>query len=85
MLRPDSFVTSWAVLSPAAPLLTAADLRDRVERGNIRHIITDGAGLAKCAELPGVLTRIAVDGKAPGWLDYAAADACSNQFHLEAG
>lgn len=73
-----------AIVSPAAPLLTAADLQDRVTRGEMRHVITDRANVAKCADLPASLTRIVVDGSWQGWHSYAEADGCSPDFAPDA-
>jgi len=56
-----------AVLSPTAPLLAPADLHDRLVRGDIRHLITDAAGAARCADVPGNVTRIVSDAVLPGW------------------
>ncbi|OSZ60090.1 AMP-dependent synthetase [Streptomyces pharetrae CZA14] len=60
-----------AVVIPATPLLGAADLRDRVDRGRVRHAIVRAADTGKFDEVPGDYTRIAVGG-APGG---TAADA----------
>ncbi|HET7305834.1 MAG TPA: AMP-binding protein, partial [Segeticoccus sp.] len=51
-----------AVVIPATTLLTAADLRDRVERGSVRHVVTNGAAAATFQDVPGDYTRIAVGG-----------------------
>ncbi|MFD5887064.1 AMP-binding protein [Streptomyces sp. NPDC060334] len=48
-----------AVVIPATPLLGAADLRDRVERGRVRHVITRAEDTGKFDEVPGTYTRIA--------------------------
>ncbi|MET9768016.1 AMP-binding protein [Streptomyces sp. NPDC006415] len=65
-----------AVVIPATPLLGPADLRDRVERGRVRHVLVRDADTAKFDEVPGRYTRIAVGGEVAGWLSYAgAADA----------
>ncbi|MER5295210.1 AMP-binding protein [Streptomyces pharetrae] len=71
-----------AVVIPATPLLGAADLRDRVDRGRVRHAIVRAADTGKFDEVPGDYTRIAVGG-APGgtaagapagsWLPYEEA------------
>jgi acetyl-CoA synthetase len=45
-----------AVLIPATTLLSGDDLADRLQRGRVRHIITNAAGMAKFAELPSELT-----------------------------
>ncbi|WP_406365051.1 AMP-binding protein [Streptomyces sp. NBC_00645] len=67
-----------AVVIPATPLLGAADLVDRVERGQVRHVVVRAEDTAKFDEVPGHYTRIAVGGTRPGWQAYeetAAADA----------
>jgi len=67
-----------AVLIPASTLLGAADLRDRVERGQARHVITGLPG--SYADVPGDYTRISVGSPADGWLDYADSVNASVQF-----
>src|SRR6266702_7919444 len=65
-----------AVIIPASTLLQPADLVDRVARGQVRHVITDAAGVPKFAAVPGGWTRIVVDGdasSAPGWHSYSSA------------
>ena len=69
-----------AVVSPATTLLSAEDLRDRVQRGNMRHVIADAAGAARFAEVPGDYTRTLVGGALPGWTDYEGADAAPAEF-----
>ncbi|OIJ96158.1 AMP-dependent synthetase [Streptomyces sp. MUSC 14] len=53
-----------AVVIPATPLLGPADLRDRVDRGRVRHVIARAEDAAKFAGVPGGYTRIAVGGAA---------------------
>jgi acetyl-CoA synthetase len=48
-----------AVVIPATPLLGPADLRDRVERGRVRHVIARAEDAAKFDEVPGRYTRLA--------------------------
>jgi acetyl-CoA synthetase len=62
-----------AVLIPATTLLTRDDLTDRLERGAVRAIVTDGTLAARFAGLAGAPVRIAVGDCPPGWLDYAQA------------
>jgi len=62
-----------AVVIPATPLLGPADLRDRVERGGVRHTVARTADTAKFDEVPGDYTRIAVGGAPSGWLAYEDA------------
>jgi acetyl-CoA synthetase len=64
-----------AVVIPATPLLGPADLRDRVERGRVRHVIARAEDAAKFDEVPGRYTRVAVGGTADGWRPYE--DACA--------
>ena len=60
-----------AVLIPATNLLTPDDLRDRFDRGAVRHVIAGAADTAKFADLGGDYTRICVGAPAPGWLTFA--------------
>jgi acetyl-CoA synthetase len=69
-----------AVVSPATTLLSAADLADRVQRGQMRHVVADAAGAARFADVPGDYTRTVVGGSAAGWTDYALADAAPAEF-----
>jgi acetyl-CoA synthetase len=59
-----------AVVIPATTLLTPADLQDRLDRGNVRHIVIGAANVDKLAGLADRCTRIAVGGAAPGWHRY---------------
>ena len=70
-----------AVVSPATTLLSADELRDRVRRGAMRHVIADAAGAARFAEVAGDYTRTQVGGALlPGWTDFAQADAAPAEF-----
>ncbi|TCO46467.1 AMP-binding protein [Actinocrispum wychmicini] len=62
-----------AVIIPASTLLGPDDLRDRVDRGDVRHVVARSADAAKFAEVPGAYTRIAVGERVDGWLSYADA------------
>ncbi|MFD8999835.1 AMP-binding protein [Streptomyces sp. NPDC059582] len=59
-----------AVVIPATPLLGPADLRDRVERGRVRHVVVRAEDTGKFDEVPGAYTRIAVGDTTEGWLSY---------------
>jgi len=59
-----------AVVIPASTLLTPVDLKDRFERGRVRHVIASAADAPKFDGLDPSVTRIAVGGH-PGWIDYA--------------
>ncbi|MFD4522530.1 AMP-binding protein [Streptomyces sp. NPDC058470] len=69
-----------AVLVPATPLLGAADLRDRVERGRVRHAVVRAGDTGKFDEVPGDYTRIAVGGAPKGWQTYEDAYGASAGF-----
>ncbi|MFJ3880308.1 AMP-binding protein [Streptomyces sp. NPDC090077] len=57
-----------AVVIPATPLLGPADLRDRVDRGHVRHVIARAEDTHKFDEVPGTYTRIAAGAEVPtGW------------------
>jgi acetyl-CoA synthetase len=56
-----------AVVIPAANLLGPLDLRDRLERGAVRHVVAGAAHAGKFAGLEGSYTRIAVGGAVAGW------------------
>ncbi|MGW8777653.1 AMP-binding protein [Streptomyces sp. NPDC055796] len=67
-----------AVVIPATPLLGTADLCDRIERGNVRHVIVRAEDTGKFDGVPGTYTRIAAGAEVPtGWRrleDMYAAD-----------
>src|SRR5262249_11690374 len=69
-----------AVLIPATPLLGPADLRDRIERGNARHVVVGSGDTGKFAELPGAYTRVTVGPPVDGWHDYSNAYGESQGF-----
>ena len=48
-----------AVVIPATTLLTQYDLKDRFERGRVRHLLVDAAGAGKFDGLDPSVTRIA--------------------------
>lgn len=70
-----------AVISPATSLLSDADLHDRIERGQMRMVLTDAAGAPRFAAVPGDYLRIATAAPPAGWIDYATAAACATDFH----
>ena len=56
-----------AVLIPASTLLTTEDLRDRLERGAVRHVVTASVHAPKFAQLAGSYTRLSIGDAVPGW------------------
>ena len=74
-----------AVLIPATMLLSGDDLADRLQRGKVRHVITNDTGAARFDELPAEvlagISRICVSPTArPGWTAYAASEAEPAEF-----
>ncbi|CAL9391773.1 Acetyl-coenzyme A synthetase [Streptomyces sp. enrichment culture] len=69
-----------AVVIPATPLLGPADLRDRVERGRVAHVIVRAEDTAKFAGVPGGYTRVAVGGAPDGWQPYEDAETAPDGF-----
>ncbi|MEU5953092.1 AMP-binding protein [Streptomyces sp. NPDC047525] len=76
-----------AVMIPATPLLGTVDLRDRIERGRARHVITRGEDVEKFDGVPGTYTRIVVgdgspggDSPSQGWLAYADTASAARNF-----
>jgi acetyl-CoA synthetase len=72
-----------AVIIPATTLLTPEDLHDRLRRGAVRHLITDGEGAERCAGLQGDFTRIVVGARVAGWTSYDDALAAPAAFAPE--
>ncbi|MFD8151180.1 MULTISPECIES: AMP-binding protein [unclassified Streptomyces] len=72
-----------AVVIPATPLLGPADLRDRVARGRVRHVVARSEDAPKFAEVPGDYTRIAAgpaDAVPAGWAPLDDAYGASAAF-----
>ncbi|MFI4888777.1 MAG: AMP-binding protein, partial [Burkholderiales bacterium] len=73
-----------AVVIPATALLTPDDLRDRIDRGCVRHVVVASAHTQKFAEVEGSYTRICVGAGQPGWISHDAADAFPLAFTPDA-
>ncbi len=69
-----------AVISPATTLLTRDDIQDRIDRGNLRHVIADAAGAEKFQDAAGNLTRVLVGGQKVGWISYEQAARAPTEF-----
>ncbi len=72
-----------AVVIPATALLTSEDLRDRIERGRVNHLVASSAHLEKFNGLADGCTRISVGQGASGWTPHSAAEEHSAEFHAE--
>ncbi|MFE2439386.1 isobutyrate:CoA ligase IbuL [Streptomyces sp. NPDC059409] len=71
-----------AVVIPATTLLGPADLRDRVDRGRVKHVIVRAEDTGKFDDVPGDYTRVAVgDGTTgPGWRPYEEVYGAPDAF-----
>ncbi|MEV4317210.1 AMP-binding protein [Actinocrispum sp. NPDC049592] len=68
-----------AVIIPASTLLGPEDLRDRVTRGEVKHVITRSVDTSKFDTVPGEYNRIAVGEEVEGWMSYDTA-VCPIEF-----
>jgi acetyl-CoA synthetase len=68
-----------AVVIPATTMLTEDDLRDRFDRGRVRHAIIAGEHAPRFAPLGDGYTKLAVGG-AEGWLRFEDGYAASAEF-----
>jgi acetyl-CoA synthetase len=59
-----------AVVIPASTLLGPADLVDRVERGDVAHVVARTADTPRFEGVPGGWTRVAVGEPVEGWVRY---------------
>jgi acetyl-CoA synthetase len=69
-----------AVLIPATALLTTDDLRDRLERGAVRHVVAASAQAPKFDALAGDYTRISVGVPVAGWQRFEDAASATIAF-----
>ncbi|WP_370665256.1 isobutyrate:CoA ligase IbuL [Streptomyces sp. IBSBF 2507] len=71
-----------AVVIPATTLLGPADLRDRVDRGRVKHVIARAEDTGKFDDVPGDYTRVAVGAvaQAAGWRAYEDVYAAPEVF-----
>jgi acetyl-CoA synthetase len=72
-----------AVISPASALLTPDDLRDRIDRGRVRHVMTSRANVPKFEGARDDITKIVTDGEAAGWNRFEDSHAASAIFEPE--
>jgi acetyl-CoA synthetase len=73
-----------AVVIPATTLLSAYDLKDRFERGRVRHLIANAADAPKFDGLDPTVTRIAVGGAPAGWHSYDSLLTATAEFTPDA-
>jgi acetyl-CoA synthetase len=73
-----------AVLIPATTLLTPEDLRDRLDRGQVKHVIIGAAHTDKFADLAGDYTRICVGAEPAGWKAFKDSHTTSTEYAPDA-
>jgi acetyl-CoA synthetase len=73
-----------AVIIPATTLLAAADVRDRLDRGQAKHVVAGSAVTPVFEGVEGGYTRIAVGAPVDGWLSYVDAYGASESFAPDA-
>jgi acetyl-CoA synthetase len=69
-----------AVMIPATTLLRAADLQDRLLRGQVRAVVTDRALAIHFDGLSGAPIRISVGGATRGWSDFDSSHESATTF-----
>ena len=69
-----------AVMIPSSTLLTPADIADRVERGQVAHVIAESELTDRFANIAGSFTRIAVGDAVEAWMRYADFATAGNTF-----
>ena len=69
-----------AVLIPATTMLAPADLRDRVDRGNVGAVVARSELAPRFEGVPGGYLRIAVGDAVEGWLRYSDTEQTIDQL-----
>ena len=72
-----------AVVIPATALLNSDDLRDRIERGQVRHLVVGEAHVGKFEGLGDGCSRICVGAAPTGWVAHNAAFEYPASFEAE--
>jgi acetyl-CoA synthetase len=68
-----------AVLIPTTTLLDQSDMQDRIDRGEVRHVICNPDAVARLDQVNGQFTRILV-GRAADWHAFGDAYAAAEKF-----
>src|SRR5690349_562050 len=68
------------VIIPATTLLTGDDLADRINRGQVRHVVCAAEQAPKLASAAERCTRIAVGGSVKGWQEFESGYSSSADF-----
>lgn len=73
-----------AVVIPATALLTPSDLRDRIDRGRVRHVVAASAYTDKFETVAGSYTRICVGAPRSEWVSHDDAYGYPEEFSPDA-
>jgi acetyl-CoA synthetase len=69
-----------AVIIPATTLLERTELRDRLQRGNAKAVVTTAQLMERFVGLEGAAVRIAIGDPDAGWVPYSDSYAASEHF-----
>mgnify|MGYP000426255495 CR=1 FL=1 len=69
-----------AVLIPATELLNPEDLQDRVDRGEVKHVIAANAQTGKFVNLSGQFTKVVVGDPVDGWISFSDSETAKTSF-----
>lgn len=72
-----------AVVIPATALLTGDDLKDRLERGRVEHVVVGAGHTEKFNDMPGSFTRVCVGNAPEGWHAHTDAERYSSVFEAD--
>ncbi|KAA8551204.1 AMP-binding protein [Pseudomonas marginalis] len=72
-----------AVVIPATALLNPVDLHDRIERGQVRHLVVGAAHVGKFEGLGEGCSRVCVGAAPTGWVAHSAAFEYPERFEVE--
>ncbi len=68
------------VVVPATVMLTPEDLRIRLARAEVQHVVTNAAYVDKFSDIGGDYTRISVGGGPSGWVPFESAMEAPAEF-----
>jgi len=69
-----------AVVIPATTMLTVDDLKGRINRGQVKYVITSNEHIAKFEEIDGNFRKICVGDPCSGWLAFNEYQTASETF-----
>lgn len=69
-----------AVVIPATTMLTVDDLKGRINRGQVKYVITSNEHIEKFEEIDGSFGKICIGHPCTGWLDFNEYQTASETF-----